>query len=247
MRVCYHKDSLPFIFRNAAGKLVGFDVEMLQRLAQYMDVSLEYYPLGHMRENVEQELNAGICDIIVPGSAISPGRTQRLGFSVPHMELTLAFIVEDHRRDDFTSWQAVRELKAPKIGLATRSQYYRSLVQALVPRATIVPLDSPRTFFRKQGEPLDALVQGAESGSAWTRVYPQYTVAVPMPRPVAIPIAYVLPHGKHEMATFMDMWIGLKQKDRTLDDIFDHWILGKAAQGTEPRWSVVHNVLHWVD
>ena len=33
----------------------------------------------------------------------------------------------------------------------------------------------------------------------------------------------------------------------TLWHLYDRWILGKDAEQKEPRWSVIRNVLHWVD
>ena len=35
--------------------------------------------------------------------------------------------------------------------------------------------------------------------------------------------------------------------DGTIDALYGHWILGKYAVKREPRWSVIRNVLHWVD
>jgi hypothetical protein len=32
-----------------------------------------------------------------------------------------------------------------------------------------------------------------------------------------------------------------------LDTLYRHWIPGEAATSTTPRWSVIRNVLHWVD
>ena len=33
----------------------------------------------------------------------------------------------------------------------------------------------------------------------------------------------------------------------TIDVLFEHWILGKDALQKGPRWSVIRDVLHWVD
>jgi hypothetical protein len=38
----------------------------------------------------------------------------------------------------------------------------------------------------------------------------------------------------------------LKKRDRTIDTLYDYWILGKNAVPKQPRWSVIRNVLHWV-
>ena len=49
------------------------------------------------------------------------------------------------------------------------------------------------------------------------------------------------------LAAFVNTWIGLKRKDGTLDAVYKHWILGQDAASVEPRWSIIRNVLHWVD
>ena len=50
-----------------------------------------------------------------------------------------------------------------------------------------------------------------------------------------------------EWAQFINTWIELKRRDGTIDALHGHWILGKHAVKREPRWSVIRNVLHWVD
>jgi ABC-type amino acid transport substrate-binding protein len=58
-----------------------------------------------------------------------------------------------------------------------------------------------------------------------------------------------MPVARHDQAwgTFVNAWIEMKRRDGTLDTLYHHWILGEAATSTTPRWSVIRNVLHWVD
>ena len=49
------------------------------------------------------------------------------------------------------------------------------------------------------------------------------------------------------MKTFIDAWIGLKREDGTADRLYEHWILGRSDADSVPRWSVVHDVLGWVE
>jgi hypothetical protein len=49
------------------------------------------------------------------------------------------------------------------------------------------------------------------------------------------------------MAAFMNRWIDLKKKDHTIDRLYNHWILGRGAVDEEPRWSIIRDVLHWVE
>ena len=49
------------------------------------------------------------------------------------------------------------------------------------------------------------------------------------------------------MVDFVNTWLDLKRKDHTINALFEHWILGKHASKKGPRWSVIRDVLHWVD
>jgi hypothetical protein len=45
----------------------------------------------------------------------------------------------------------------------------------------------------------------------------------------------------------VETWIALKKTDGTIQQLYDYWILGREAESGGPRWSVVQNVLGWVD
>jgi ABC-type amino acid transport substrate-binding protein len=243
IRVGYVPDALPFVYFNAAGELVGFDVEMAYTLARDLKVRLEFVPIG--RDQIVEQITAGYCDIMVPGLAISPERAQALSLSVPYLRQTMAFIVKDHRRKEFSSRAAVRRLKAPRIGVPN-VPYYIDKVQRYLPQAELVILNTINEFFEGRGETLDALVYSAEAGSAWTLLYPAYTVAIPQPDVLTVPIAYAMAPNDQKMVNFLNLWLELKKEDRTITSLYDYWILGKNAVPTPPRWSVVRNVLHWV-
>jgi Na+/H+-dicarboxylate symporter len=243
IRVGYAPDSLPFVYFNAAGELVGFDVEMAHTLARDLKAQLEFVPI--VRDQMAEQLQAGYCDIIVPGLVLSPERAQVMAFSMPYLKQTVAFIVKDHHREDFSSRAAVHRLKAPRIGVPN-IPYYIEKVHRYLPHAELVVLNSANEFFEGRGDELDALVYSAEAGSAWTLLHPAYTVAIPQPDVLAAPMAYAMAQGDQEMVNFINLWLELKKEDKTIASLYDYWILGQNAVPTPPRWSVVRNVLHWV-
>jgi hypothetical protein len=49
------------------------------------------------------------------------------------------------------------------------------------------------------------------------------------------------------MADFLNHWIDLKKKDNTIKKTYNYWILGQGVTIKEPRWSIIRNVLHWVE
>jgi ABC-type amino acid transport substrate-binding protein len=171
--------------------------------------------------------------------------TSEVSYSNPYANETIAFIVKDFRRDEFSSREAVKQLQTPKIGVPNAS-YYAAKLKQYLPRAEIVLFDSPADFFGPRGASLDALLYTAEAGSVWTLLHPAYTVAIPRPDILSLPLAYGVAPTESEFTRYLNTWIDLKQKDLTFQTLYDYWILGRHVADREPRWSVIRNVLHWV-
>jgi len=126
--------------------------------------------------------------------------------------------------------------------------YYVEALRDYLPQAELVDLESPGDFFRHRGEnDLDALFLSAERGSAWTLLYPEFSVAVPQPDVRAAPVAIGMARDAEKLADFINAWLELKRDDQTLDRLYSHWILGGGAEPQQPRWSVIRNVLGWID
>jgi len=244
LRVGYFADALPLAFRNARGHLVGFDVDMMQLLARELAVTLDLVRIE--RGQATELLDRGSCDLVVCGVPITPEFSSSVRFSTPVMKLTLALVVPDARRDEYTTWESIRSLHDLKLGVG-RSSYYRRRLAELFPDAEIVALSSPREFFTGDANQVDALVAAAEIGSAWTLVYPQFSVAVPRPAPISVPVGYAMPYGDERLHEVVDAFIGLKLGDGTADTLFSHWFEGRSAQGKRHRWSIAHDVLGWID
>jgi Na+/H+-dicarboxylate symporter len=242
LRVGYAKDQLPLAFRNQAGELVGLDIELAHALAWDLGVGVEFFLVE--RGQVPALLDRGALDIAIAPLAITPDHLKQVAFSTPYMEETLAFIVPDHRREEFSSRSSIRKLGPIRIGLLA-SDYYEAKIREYLPEAETVVIDSPRSFFRDRSGDLDALVYTAEAGAAWTLIYPRFTVAVPVPGILKVPVGFPIARREFELAELMDSWILLKQRDGTIEELFDYWIRGREPPGRSQRWSVMRDVLGW--
>lgn len=245
LRVCYFKDAMPFAFQNEAGHLVGYDIDMMHGLARDLGVSLLFYRLGDGGE-VRDRLADGSCDIVVSGVALSTRRAAQYTLSQPYLQIAIAFVMPDYRRAEFATWAGLREHKGLRLGIRNLPYYIRRLKRRL-PDAELVPIETPRAYFTGKLPDLDALVMGAETGSAWSLVYPAFNVVVPKPGKMLAPIAYALPEGEPGLTAVVNTWIQLTRDDGTADALFAHWILGEGAKSKEKRWSVIRDVLGWVD
>ena len=243
LRVGYRADLLPFVFQNDGGQLVGFDVELMHHLARDLGVRLEFVKLE--TADLAPLLASGAIDLST-GVAVTPEWMEQLTFSKPYLDQTLAFVVEDHRREEFGSRAAVKGLTPLRLAIP-HSPYYLRKIRDYLPQAEIIEIDSPRAFFQGKIEGVDALVYTAEAGSAWSLIYPRFTVAVPQPDVLRVPFAFPVAPGDGEMTRFLNGWIDLKERDGTGDRLFDYWIRGRTQEKRTPRWSVIRDVLGWVE
>lgn len=245
LRVGYLKDSLPFAFRNDKGEVVGFDIEMAHNLATDLGVGLEIARIK--REDIGKLFDSGQIDIVMSGLAITPTRARLWAFGKAPIDLTLGFLVPDHQRKQFADIHKLRSQDDLTLGVVQSDPAFNRWVQRGLPRAKIIDIPSPRAFLRGERTDLDAVIYSAEGGSAWTLIYPNYSIVVPQNMRVQVPMGYPLPQGDIEWSRFISTWVEMNIKNGTVESLFQHWISGGGAKPKEPRWSVIRDVLHWVD
>jgi ABC-type amino acid transport substrate-binding protein len=177
------------------------------------------------------------------GVVITADRSLRVQFSSSYLDETVAFLVPDERVAAFSDWSSVRAMGPVRVAVP-RGPYFMQKVRDELTDARIVPIDRLDEAFSLGGQ-VDAVMMSAERGSAYTLLHPEFSVAVPKPRPFKVPLAYVIAGRDAAMTSMVDTWIELKRKDGTIDALFAHWILGLDSSPRAPRWSVGHDVLHW--
>jgi len=245
IRIGVFAGAMPFVFFNDAGDLVGFDIEVAHKLASDIGTSVEFVLLTDPSTAFEQ-LGVDHCDLIMTGIIGTAGRYAEAQFTDPHLDAAPALVVPDHRRQEFDTPEKVTGM--PELRLAVvNEQNFLNLVKAALPNATVIPMNDMADFFEDRLEGADAMVTVAEVGAAWTLLYPHFQVVVPWkPRP-KWPIAYPVGGRDLELTGFLNNWLALQRRNGWLDEVYDHWILGRTARPPSKRWSIIRDVLHWVD
>ena len=254
LRVCYLEHDYPLSYRNNQGNLVGMDVEMSHILSKDVGVNLEFVPLDKDTEQdlldfaqLAQRLDSGYCDLIIPSAPVTPRGEAMIDFSHSFATRSLGFLVKSDQKSKFNSWQNLRAESNLKIAIPTRASYYLAKVRGLLPQAQITPITKNiQDFLATDFDQYDALLLSAQTASSYTLLYPSYTVAVPQP-PVKFPISYILPEDSSELRDILDVWLRLKQEDGTINSLYNYWVKGNVQSTLEPRWSIIRNVLHWID
>ncbi|MDX1708740.1 MAG: cation:dicarboxylase symporter family transporter, partial [Desulfobacterales bacterium] len=244
IRVGYHKDNLPFTFFNRYGDLVGLDIDLAHSLAEDLGVRIEFIPFDFA--TLTKQLAENHFDIAMSGIVILAGSLRHMTFTDSYMETNWAFVVRDHLRSKFASLESIKDKEGLTIGITTTDATALD-VERYFSNAKAVRLNAVSEFFIPDQQNADCLAISAEAGSAWTLLYPEYQVVVPTPmigtQLIGIPVA----GADQDLLTFLNTWIELTVKTRFSEELFDHWILGRGAEDKQPRWSIMKDVLGWVD
>ena len=244
LRVGYSPDSLPWAFRNENDEIVGYDMELLHHLARQLNVGIETVLIDSSQ--IGHALDSNQIDIYASGLMIDASRVGEFGFSRPYSEVTLGLLLADHKREAFQTTRQLDNATGTKIAVLHSPSLLRAL-EVISPGRELVSVDTPREFLRGDMPDVDALVMPAEAASAWTLVYPQFSVVIPSPGSVGIPIVFALPLSDDTFGRFVGTWIQTSIPLGVMEQAYQHWVLGRETATHQPRWSIVRDVLHWVD
>lgn len=223
LRVGYFRDDLPYSFHNSDGKLVGFDIEIMNQLAADLDVAVEFVRV--FRKEAAPLLASGYLDITT-GIPVIPDNMKKFSLSVPYSHQHIAFVVKDERRAEFIEWKKIVSRKDLIIGIP-ENIFYEKAVADNFTQGKAWEISTPRLFFKEEYKHIDAMLFGAPTASAWTLLNPNYTVVTPKPLIPALSMAFPINKGDLEFELFLRNWISMKQKDKTIEKLFRYWIEGK--------------------
>jgi len=246
IRVGFYDASLPYASRNTDGRMVGFDVELLNQFAKDLDINLSMIRISDKDRRNEAELLAdGSVDIIIGGHTITPKRALEVTFSDPYSFHTLGLLVNDAKRDEFSELYSIQAMETLHLGMR-KSKYYQSIVQEYLPNAQLTPFKDVRQFLKGQHKEVDAFIYSIEAGSAWAMLYPNFSAVIPKGLRFRAPVAFVMPKAQLDYVQYMNTWLKLKKENGFQDKVYDYWILGKNPKAKKPRWSVMKDVLGWL-
>jgi len=242
IRVGYFANTLPYAFRNENNQVVGFDMELVNDLAN--DLGLEIDIIRIKSDQSVAALSDGSIDIAIGGKAITPKRALDVAYSNTYAYHTVGLVLADSRKDEFATLEKINLKENVTLALPP-GNYYKTIAQQYFPNARLVEIDSPRTFLKGKHGNVDAYIYSTETGSAWAMLYPDYTAMIPKGLKLRAPVGFALPKGKIEYVQFINTWLKLKKENGFQQQVYNYWILGQNPKAAKPRWSVISNVFGW--
>jgi len=265
LRICYAADDIPFSYFNSSGRLVGLDVELFHYLADDLKVRVEFVPSTWT--TIAGLLNSGYCDMGT-GRTMTPQLAYQGAFTIPVMDRSFALLVEDYRRGKFVSFSRIRSQGEMRLAIIA-NPYVEKMVKKLLPNARLVEVDSLEDVIAEQIEQsssgeqagsnmnstadesaiengIDAMATTAEKAAAWSLLYPHYSPVIPTPA-IHLPAAFPIPHGEEDLADYMKIWLAIRKKDGSIQNLYNYWVLGKKEHANRHRRSVIRDVLRWIE
>ena len=231
IRVGYFRDDLPYAFHNNEGKLVGFDIEILNLLADDLGVTIEFVRIFH--NEAKELLSSGYLDMTT-GVPVLPNNMKEFTLTAPYSSQSIAFIVKEDRRNEFTNWKNIFSNENYIIGIP-ELYYSENLIKRYFKHGKVWEISTPRLFFKEEYKHIDAMMFGAPTASAWTLLHPEYTVVAPKPAQPPLSMAFAINSEDSAFELFMRNWIQTKKQNNDINRLFEFWIAGKKPNLLSPK------------
>jgi Na+/H+-dicarboxylate symporter/ABC-type amino acid transport substrate-binding protein len=245
LRVGYTKNNLPWNYRNNSDELVGLDVDLAHLLARDLGVTLEFVPFE--RDMLNTDIQQQRFDIAMSSILFESFVESNMNYTDPYMEISMAFVVPDQMRNDFANVEKINALGTLNIGLVAE-QDDLELIIARFPKIVWTELGDYSNYFEGDRSDLDGVLISAEAGSSWTLLHPEFNVSVVVPLPVRYPMSFVTTIEDLEFNTSLNRWISIIKLNGKFETLYGYWVLGiDKPEDVTPRWSVVRDVLGWIE
>jgi polar amino acid transport system substrate-binding protein len=209
----------PFQF-NDGGKVVGFDVDMIDLVAKQLGVTQDIIDTPFEGIQSGEDLNIGKCDVAAAAMTITDTRKQNFDFSDPYFDATQALLVKSA-----SGLNDVSQLAGKKVGVqnSTTGQQY---AEKNIPGAELVVFDDLGllTQAAKAGQ-VDAAIN--DNGPLLDFVKKNPDMAVTKEFNTGEKYGYGVKKGNTAMAQAVNTAIAKAKQDGTYKTIYQKWF-GKA-------------------
>lgn len=221
LTTCTHLPNPPFEFERD-GEVVGFDVELMDLVAQ--DLGVEQKVVRTSLEAIETgaDLDAGTCDVAAAGMTITDERRQSLDFSAPYFDATQALIARTG--SGITSLETAKDKKVGSQSGTTGEDYLKAEGMDPVSFET-----SDAALDGLASGQVDVIIQDLPIISDWLEddAHADYGIAATVDTGEQYGFA-VEKDGNDDLLATIDEVIRGAKEDGTYDELYVRWI------GVEP-------------
>ena len=205
----------PFTFHDKTGKLTGFDIEVLRKVAERLKLQPEFKETAW--DAMYAGLNAKRFDVIANQTNPSPERLKKYIYSAPY-NYSAGVVVTRADNDSITSFA---DLKGKKSAQSATSNWSKD---ARDNGAIIVTVDSLAQNLElvKQGR-VDATVNDKIAVLDYFKQHPEAGLKIAVESPNKIPTGFAFLKGEEPLVEQFNQALDELRKDGTLKQLSIEW------------------------
>ncbi len=210
----------PWTMRGPSGELEGFEIDVARKLAEDMNVNVEFnvYPW----DRIIRGLEAGEIDIIATGLTITPERALHVAFSRPYATGGTTLATNLETTSDVASLDELNNSFYTVAAIAGSTA--EELARRIFPRAELQLHEDADTAS-------SALVAGEVDAYLDNEPIPTFlalenptVVDVPVTEPLLpTPAGFAVSKGDPDFVNFLDAWITAREADTWLPTSHAYW------------------------
>ena len=215
---------VPWSMRNTEGELIGFEIDVAKRLAEDLDVDVNFVPTAW--DGIIPALIAGNFDVIISGMTVTPQRNLTVNFTIPYAHSGMRLVAHKDVAGTLTTLEDYND--SDVVFSLRRGSTPASFVQATLPKATL-------NLFDEDGQSFLEIVNGRATATfaydptpaTWVERYPDV---------LFVPIdevynqgseAFAVRKGDPDTLNVFNNWIRLRWQDGWLKERNDYWFRGR--------------------
>lgn len=211
---------VPWAMNDKSGKLIGFEIDVAERLAKDMDVKIEFVPTKW--SGIIPALLTGKFDVIIGGMGILPERNLKVNFSIPYDYTGMSIVAHREKAGGFSK---LSDFNRSDVVIAARiGTTAAEAVKKHLPLADIKLFDDESQAIAelKTGR-VHAVVASAPLPAFQTLENPD-TLFLPFEETFTRePIAFALRKGDVDLLNFFDNWIRVVEAEGWLAERKHYW------------------------
>jgi polar amino acid transport system substrate-binding protein len=216
---------VPWSMRDKKGDLIGFEIDVANKVAADMGVKTEFVPTAW--DGIIPALLAGKFDVIISGMSITPERNLTVNFTIPYAHSGQQMTANKKLAGGFKS---LDQFNDPNVTITCRRGTSTCVAaQKVFPKVTLRQFDDDAQSLQEvlNGNAY-AVITSAPKPRLWTLDHADTLYMPTEDNLTKSDEAFAVRKGDPDAINFFDNWILFNTSNGWLNDRHDYWFKGNA-------------------
>ncbi len=214
----------PWAMKDKNGKLIGFEIDVANRLAKDMGVKVEFLPTAW--SGIIPALLTGKFDVIIGGMGITPQRALQVNFTQPYEYSGMSIVAHKKLAAGFDS---LEDFNKPEVQIAAKlGTTAAAAAKKFLPKAKLRLFDTePQAYQELRNGKVYAVI-GSAPRPAYEAVDYSDTLFLPVKGTFTKePIGFAMRKGDPDTLAFFNSWITVVSLEGWLEERHNYWFGSK--------------------